>query len=216
MNKLFQSLCAGLLSAALFLSLSACGQNTAAGEAETASPESASEAAADRTETVTISAEVLKKTDVDITAAARKLGLEITAVNDDGSCTVSMTDDERDTLLDALRESLDTQLAALPEEGTWPFLDGVTVSDDCRQVTLETEAGRYNAVRDNAAAQSVYLPSLLYAAFSGADTESFVQHFTVIDAGDGTVLCEFDYPAEEPEAPEEPDASETGPEESTE
>ena len=66
----------------------------------------------------------------------------------------------------------------------------------------------YKPERDNAAAQAVYIPALLYAAFTGEDAESFTVHFTVKDETTGDVLGEFDYPAAEPTASES-DASGT-------
>lgn len=66
----------------------------------------------------------------------------------------------------------------------------------------------YKPERDNAAAQAVYIPALLYAAFTGEDAESFAVHFTVKDETTGDVLGAFDYPAAEPTASES-DASGT-------
>ena len=44
----------------------------------------------------------------------------------------------------------------------------------------------------------MYIPALLYAAFTGEDAESFTVHFTVKDETTGDVLGAFDYPAAEP------------------
>ena len=54
----------------------------------------------------------------------------------------------------------------------------------------------------------MYIPALLYAAFTGEDAESFTVHFTVKDETTGDVLGEFDYPIAEPTASES-DASGT-------
>lgn len=54
----------------------------------------------------------------------------------------------------------------------------------------------------------MYIPALLYAAFTGEDAESFTVHFTVKDETTGDVLGAFDYPAAEPTASES-DASGT-------
>ena len=48
----------------------------------------------------------------------------------------------------------------------------------------------------------MYIPALLYAAFTGEDAESFTVHFTVKDEITGDVLGEFDYPVAEPTASE--------------
>lgn len=194
------------LSAALLLALPACGEAQKAESSPEPSAEASIEAAANRGYIVTIPESVLKRTGVDIPAVARKLELGTVTMEDDGSCTVQMTEEERDTVLAALRKSLDEQLAALPESGTWPFLDGVSLDKSCKTVTLQSEAARYSPIRDNAVAQSVYIPALLYTAFSGGDTESFSLHFTVLDSDGKTTLGEFDYP--EPEA--EPEPSENG------
>lgn len=64
-----------------------------------------------------ISKDTLRRTGLDITAAAHRLGLTNVTTNDDGSCTVEMTKDERDAVCAALKESLHEQIIALPEDG---------------------------------------------------------------------------------------------------
>ena len=71
---------------------------------------------------------------------------------------------------------------------------------DCKNATLQSEQARYNPVRDNAVAQAIYLPALLYTAFTGVDPETYSLHFTVLDSDGKTVLGEFDYPKPEPSA----------------
>lgn len=200
-----------LLSAALLLGFAACtAQETGSSAMPSSSPASSPEAAANRGYVVTIPESVLKSTGADIPAIARKLELTTVTMNDDGSCTVQMTETERDTVCAALRESLDEQLAVLPESGTWPFLDGVALDADCKNATLQSEQARYSPVRDNAVAQAVYLPALLYTAFTGVDPETYSLHFTVLDSDGKTVLGEFDYPKPEPSASPEavPDTDE--------
>ena len=108
----------------------------------------------------------------------------------------------------ALKESLHEQIIALPEDGTWPFIKSVTLSEDGRSAEILSTKDLYKPERDNAAAQAVYIPALLYAAFTGEDAESFTVHFTVKDETTGDVLGEFDYPVAEPTASES-DASGT-------
>lgn len=187
-------LAALLLAAALILSSASCGGQT----------ETASEAPCRRvfrTAAGLHRADLqghLRRTGLDITAAAHRLGLTNVTTNDDGSCTVEMTKDERDAVCAALKESLHEQIIALPEDGTWPFIKSVTLSEDGRSAEILSTKGLYKPERDNAAAQAVYIPALLYAAFTGEDTESFTVLFTVKDEITGDVLGEFDYPAAEP------------------
>ena len=155
-----------------------------------------------------ISKDTLRRTGLDITAAAHRLGLTNVTTNDDGSCTVEMTKDERDAVCAALKESLHEQIIALPEDGTWPFIKSVTLSEDGRSAEILSTKDLYKPERDNAAAQAVYIPALLYAAFTGEDAESFTVHFTVKDETTDDVLGAFDYPAVEPTASES-DASGT-------
>ncbi|MGN0478915.1 MAG: hypothetical protein ACI4GO_05745 [Hominenteromicrobium sp.] len=195
-----------LLSAALLISLTACRKAETESPAEPSATAAASpEAAANRGYVVTIPESVLKLTGADIPALARKLELDSVSMNDDGSCTVQMTEEERDTVCAALRESLDSQLAALPENGNWPFLDSVTLDAACRTAALQSERSRYNPIRDNAAAQAIYIPALLYTTFAGGDPETYTLHFIVLDRDGKTVLDEFDYPRAEPEASENPE-----------
>ena len=135
-----------------------------------------------------ISKDTLRRTGLDITAAAHRLGLTNVTTNDDGSCTVEMTKDERDAVCAALKESLHEQIIALPEDGTWPFIKSVTLSEDGRSAEILSTKDLYKPERDNAAAQAVYIPALLYAAFTGEDAESFTVHFTVKDETTGDVL----------------------------
>lgn len=57
----------------------------------------------------------------------------------------------------------------------------------------------------------MYIPALLYAAFTGEDAERFTVHFTVKDETTGDVLGEFDYPAAEPTASESEQAAQKAP-----
>ena len=197
-------LAALLLAAALVLSSASCG-----GQTETISETpSAVSSEPQRDCTVQISKDTLRCTGLDITAAAHRLGLTNVTTNDDGSCTVEMTKDERDAVCAALKKSLHEQIAALPEDGTWPFIKSVTLSEDGRSAEILSTKDLYKPERDNAAAQAVYIPALLYAAFTGEDAESFTVHFTVKDETTGDVLGEFDYPVAEPTASES-DASST-------
>ena len=139
--------------------------------------------------------------------AARKFGLTNVTDGDDGACTILMTAEEQAAVCAALRESLDEQLLALPESGTWPFLDGAALSADGTAVTLHSDAARYSPARDNAVAQAVYIPALLCAVFAGDDADTFALHFTVLDSDGRTVLGEFDYP--EQQASPSPDAAES-------
>lgn len=123
-------LAALLLAAALILSSASCG-----GQTETASEApAAASSEPQRDYTVQISKDTLRRTGLDITAAAHRLGLTNVTTNDDGSCTVEMTKDERDAVCAALKESLHEQIIALPEDGTWPFIKSVTLSEDGRSV----------------------------------------------------------------------------------
>ena len=90
----------------------------------------------------------------------------------------------------------------MPEDGTWPFIKSVTLSEDGRSAEILSTKDLYKPERDNAAAQAVYIPALLYAAFTGEDAESFTVHFTVKDETTGDVLGAFDYPVAEPTASE--------------
>ena len=183
-------LAALLLAAALIFSSASCG-----GQTETASEApAAASSEPQRDYTVQISKDTLRRTGLDITAAAHRLGLTNVTTNDDGSCTVEMTKDERDAVCAALKESLHEQIIALPEDG--------------RSAEILSTKDLYKPERDNAAAQAVYIPALLYAAFTGEDAESFTVHFTVKDETTGDVLGAFDYPAAEPTASES-DASGT-------
>ena len=79
----------------------------------------------------------------------------------------------------------------------WPFISKVTFSEDCRSAEVLSWKEKYKPARDNAAAQSIYIPALLYISFAGEDAEHFTVHFTVKDETTGDVLGEFDYPETE-------------------
>ena len=96
-------LAALLLAAALILSSASCG-----GQTETASEApAAASSEPQRDYTVQISKDTLRRTGLDITAAAHRLGLTNVTTNDDGSCTVEMTKDERDAVCAALKTAGD-------------------------------------------------------------------------------------------------------------
>ena len=201
MHKRLYRASALLLSAALLLGFAACSTTPVeSAPSPSPTPESSvvAEAAASRGYVVTISESVLRLLGTDITALAHKLELDTVTILDNGSYSIQLTESERDTVCTALRESLDTQLSALSESGTWPFLDSVTLDSKCQNATLMSEKTRYNPVRDNAVAQAVYIPALLYTVFSGGDPEAYTLHFTVLDRDGKTVLGEFDYPKPEP------------------
>lgn len=75
-----------------------------------------------------------------------------------------------------------------------PFIKAVTLSEVGRSAEILSTKDLYKPERDSAAAQAVYIPALLYAAFTGEDAESFTVHFTVKDETTGDVLGAFDYP----------------------
>lgn len=201
----FQKACAWLCCAALAFSLSACGANPA--ESVSESTASASAAPVDRPLSVTITKSVITATGVDIPSAAKSYGLAAVTRNDDGSYTLQMTEAEQDAIRTALRDSLDSALLALAESGSWPFLNSVTVDAACQNARISSSADAYVPVRDDAVAPSIYIPALLYTAFTGGDTEQFTMHFTVLDGDGRTVLNEFDYPAPEPDATDDPEAT---------
>lgn len=141
--------------------------------------------------------------------AAHRLGLTNVTTNDDG--LLHGRNDKRRARCRLRRAEGKSARAdlALPEDGTWPFIKSVTLSEDGRQRrNSEYQRACINRSADNAAAQAVYIPALLYAAFTGEDAESFTVHFTVKDETTGDVLGAFDYPAAEPTASES-DASGT-------
>ena len=196
-------LAALLLAAALVLFSASCG-----GQTETASEApAAASSEPQRDYTVQISKDTLRRTGLDITAAAHRLGLTNVTTNDDGSCTVEMTKDERDAVCAALKESLHEQIM-LCRRTARAVYKNVTLSEDGRSAEILSTKDLYKPERDNAAAQAVYIPALLYAAFTGEDAESFTVHFTVKDETTGDVLGAFDYPVAELTASES-DASGT-------
>lgn len=194
-----------LLSAALLLAPAGCRADEA--QSESAAVSAAPENAVSRPISITFSEKLLRQTGLDPAATARKFGLTNVTDGDDGACTILMTAEEQAAVCAALRESLDEQLLALPESGTWPFLDGAALSADGTAVTLHSDAARYSPARDNAVAQAVYIPALLCAVFAGDDADTFALHFTVLDSDGRTVLGEFDYP--EQQASPSPDAAES-------
>ena len=125
-----------------------------------------------------ISKDTLRRTGLDITAAAHRLGLTNVTTNDDGSCTVEMTKDERDAVCAALKESLHELISALRRTARGRLKKRHAFRRRRSAEILSTK-DRYKPERDNAAAQAVYIPALLYAAFTGEDTENFTVHFTV-------------------------------------
>ena len=74
---------------------------------------------------------------------------------------------------------LDSAFDTLPESGLWPFLDKIAVSEDLKTVYLYTTEDRYTAQRDSTIAPAVYLPCLLYKAFSGENADRFKQEFII-------------------------------------
>ncbi len=182
----------GALLLSVLLLLPTAGCRTAESPESSAMASAAPEDVVSRPISVTFSRAVLRQTGLDPAATARKLGLSNVSDNSDGSCTVLMTAEEQAAACAALRESLDAQLAALPESGSWPFLDAVELNDACTDVTLHSDAERYSAERDRTIAQAIYIPALLYTVFNGGNAD-FTLHFTVLDGR--TVLDTFDYPA---------------------
>ena len=167
-------------------------------EAEHTAPVSAVETSqSQRTEEVTISAEVLDLLDLDMALTARKLGLDTVTENEDGSCTVYMTEEEKAIILEQLERTLKREIDALPQSGLWPFLDKIAVSEDLKTVVLYTTEDRYTPERDSTIAPAVYLPCLLYKAFSGENTDRFKQEF-IIRNEDRVEIDSFRYPSPAP------------------
>ena len=98
-----------LFFALLMLLCTGCtGKESAA---ETPAPTAAVEASSpERTEQVTISSGVLEQLDMDMAATARKLGLNNITENEDGSCTVYMTEEEKAVILEQLERTLKKEI----------------------------------------------------------------------------------------------------------
>jgi len=155
----------------------------------------------ERADKITVSEVIIDRLDLDMAAAARRFQLSTVTENMDGSCTIHLTPQEKDALQTAMQAALTDALAALTADSTWPFLIKAEMDmKDC-SVKLLTEADRYSAERDRTIAQAIYLPTLLYLAFTGGDAEHFSQSFTVVDVHTKTTLDTFVYPAEPAPAP---------------
>ena len=185
----------------VLFTLSACGSVGAQKAEATPSP---TPVPIERTESITLPESVLDRLQLNVTALSRRLSLYNVTENPDGSCTVHMSQEEKDAILPALRSALDSEMETLAASGTWPFLAKVEISEDADKATLHTTAEQYDPVRDRTCAESVYLPALLYAAFTTENAEAFTMKFTVLDEK-GKKLDTFTYPA--PAATAEPSAS---------
>ena len=186
-----QILC-GLLATVLIFA--ACSPTAAQKTEATPSP---TPVPVERTESVTLPESVMDSLQLDVAALSRRLSLYNVTENIDGSCTVHMTQEEKDVILPALRTALDAEMEALVSSGTWPFLTKAEISADAAHATLHTAAKQYDPVRDRTCAASVYLPALLYAAFTTDDAESFTLQFTVLDEKLQTI-DEYVYPFPDP------------------
>ena len=186
---------------AILLTLSACHP---AGTQKAEAAPSPTPVPVERTENVTLPKNVLDRLHLNVAALSRRLSLYNVTENADGSCTVHMSQEEKDVILSALRAALDGEMETLAANGTWPFLTKVEISADAKKATLYTTAEQYDPVRDRTCAESVYLPALLYAAFTTENAEAFTMKFTVLDEK-GKKLDTFTYPA--PAATAEPSAS---------
>lgn len=183
-----------LLSAlALLVPLAACTPKAAESGASSSMAESSDIV---RPISVVISKDVCSATGADLITLTNSLGLNNVTKNEDGSYTVKMTQAEQSTIQSTLLESLTEQISALPENDNWQFLEKIELDNTLQNVKLYTTAAHYNEKRDNTIAEAVYIPVLLYTAFTG-DTTDLTLHFTVLDKN-GTVLSTFDYP--QPEA----------------
>ena len=186
---------------AIVLTLAACSPRSAQKAEATPSP---SPVPVERTESITIPKSVLHSLQLDVAALSRRLSLYNVTENIDGSCTVHMTQEEKAIILPALRTALDAEMETLVSSGTWPFLTKAEISTDAARATLHTTAKQYDPVWDRTCAASVYLPALLYAAFTTENAADFTMQFTVVDEK-GKKLDTFTYPEPEPTA--EPSAS---------
>ena len=151
----------------------------------------------ERSEKITVYEETIDLLHLDMESAARRFQLSTVTENIDGSCTIHLTPEEKNALQTSMQASLTDALAALTQDGTWPFLIKAEMDmTDC-SVKLLTEADRYIPERDRTIAQAIYLPTVLYLAFTGGDAETFVQHFAVVDVHTKTTIDTFVYPEAE-------------------
>lgn len=185
---------AALFLVCLLLFLTACS----AGPAVSEIPEvSATAEPIVRTESIVVAKSTLDMLDLNISVMSRKLQLYNVTENADGSCTVHMTQEEKKAMISALRSALDEEMKSLAADGTWPFLKRVEISEDGSTAHLYTSAEQYDPIRDRACADSVYLPVLLYVAFSQPEAANeFTMQFTVLDETE-RMLDYFKYPKKE-------------------
>ena len=129
----------------VLLTLSACGSVGAQKAEATPSP---TPIPIERTESITLPESLLDRLQLNVTALSRRLSLYNVTENPDGSCTVHMSQEEKEIILPALRSALDSEMETLAASGTWPFLAKVEISEDADKATLHTTAEQYDPVRD--------------------------------------------------------------------
>ncbi len=194
-----------LLLALCLLFFTACAAKPVDAEVPEASPTAEP---VERTESIVITEDTLEQLELNISVMSRKLQLYNVTENADGSCTVYMTPEEQKAIVSTLRTALDEEMEALAKEGTWPFLEKVEISEDGSTAHLYTSDDKYDSIRDRTCADAIYLPTLLYVAFTQPEAaDAFSMQFTVLDETD-RMLDYFKYPKKEVKPSFSPESAE--------
>lgn len=224
-----KKLLALLLAAAMCLSLAACGGSNASTEEQPAADDT-SETPADEespaeqpeepeaetesepeTVTITIPSGYFAEDELEQMIGDTSSGnYESITANDDGSVTVTMTQEQHEALLSVVAETLRTIVAEEFPGDDYPSVKSMEFSDDFTELTLTVDYAAYDSSFDSIAEYLGIFACGFYQIFAGTAPDEIAITISVVDEASGTVERTTSYPDDYADVSEELEGTETG------
>lgn len=184
-----------ILILAMCFSLAACGGASDAGDSSSFGNKSMAEEPKDEPVTITIPGGLFEEDELEELIGNESSGnYESLTVNEDGSVTVVMTQEQHKAILSSLGEELRAEVeSSFPDEDL-PSIKAVQFSEDFTTATLTVDYAAYDSSFDSFYELAVIIFGSLYQTFAGVAEDDIAITISIVDEETGTVERTSQYP----------------------
>lgn len=200
-----KKLVALMLTVAMVLSFTACGNSTQ-GKAkdDTKTEQSSDDGGSLKAEKnllsveITLPASLVGDDSTELDEEAKAAGVKEITKNEDGSITMKMTKEAHKNLLASIKESVDqSNNDILADKENYPSFDSITYNDDLTEFTVNVDASVYGGF-ESFAAIAFYMEGNIYQALNAVPEDqiktvvNFVNKDTgeVVESGDSSSMSD--------------------------
>ena len=145
---------------------------------------------------ITLPSSVFQNQDMskfDADAYAKEEKFEKAVINQDGSITITMTQERYQELKDDIIQKTEKGFNDMIGSKDTPYIKNITHTDNFETITISVDKSGYTAagVQASFVPYSVYLQAAIYQAFIGNTLHTEIQ---IVDAATGNVLKSASYP----------------------